>query len=68
MGLLPGTEVEVVRAAPMRDPIELRLRGYRLSIRLAEASLVELARESVLSPVQGEPLLPTRPVELERVA
>jgi len=43
MGLLPGTEIEVIRAAPMRDPIELSLRGYRLSIRLAEAAQVTLA-------------------------
>lgn len=42
MGLLPGTEVRVLRAAPLLDPIELEVRGYRLSIRLAEAALVEL--------------------------
>jgi len=50
LGLLPGTEVEVVRAAPMLDPIELSLRGYRLSIRLAEAALVELSPALELSP------------------
>ncbi|MCA9611324.1 MAG: ferrous iron transport protein A [Sandaracinus sp.] len=37
LGLLPGTEVEVVRRAPLGDPIELSLRGYRLSIRSDEA-------------------------------
>jgi ferrous iron transport protein A len=37
MGLLPGTEVRVVRVAPLGDPIELALRGYALSIRRAEA-------------------------------
>lgn len=37
MGLLPGTEVRVVRVAPLGDPIELSLRGYALSIRKAEA-------------------------------
>ncbi|NOY94690.1 MAG: ferrous iron transport protein A [Deltaproteobacteria bacterium] len=49
MGLLPGTEIEVIRAAPMRDPIELSLRGYRLSIRLAEAAQVTLAPPVELS-------------------
>jgi ferrous iron transport protein A len=37
MGLLPGTEVRIVRVAPLGDPIELSLRGYALSIRKAEA-------------------------------
>jgi ferrous iron transport protein A len=37
MGMLPGTFVEVVRIAPMGDPIVLRLRNYQLSIRKAEA-------------------------------
>ena len=40
LGLLPGTVVEVVRFAPLRDPIELRLRGYALSIRRAEAKQI----------------------------
>jgi ferrous iron transport protein A len=38
MGLLPGTHVEVVRVAPLGDPIELSLRGYSLSIRRSEAA------------------------------
>lgn len=40
LGLLPGTEVAIVRRAPLGDPIELRLRGYSLSIRRDEASQV----------------------------
>ncbi len=40
LGILPGTVVEVVRKAPLRDPLELRLRGYALSIRRAEASQI----------------------------
>jgi Fe2+ transport system protein FeoA len=44
MGLLPGTRVEVVRVAPFGDPIELTLRGYALSIRRAEAMLIEVSR------------------------
>jgi Fe2+ transport system protein FeoA len=42
MGLLPGTEVEVVRVAPLGDPIELHLRGYRLSIRRSEAMGIDV--------------------------
>lgn len=42
MGLLPGTDVRVVRRAPMGDPIELRLRGYSLSIRQADATGIEV--------------------------
>lgn len=37
LGVLPGTSVEVMRRAPLGDPIELSLRGYRLSIRGDEA-------------------------------
>ena len=44
LGLLPGTEVGVVRRAPLGDPIELRLRGYSLSIRREEASQVTVER------------------------
>jgi Fe2+ transport system protein FeoA len=42
MGLLPGTRVTLVRVAPLGDPIELRVRGYALSIRRAEAELVDV--------------------------
>ena len=42
MGLLPGTRVNVVRIAPMGDPVELRLRGYALSVRRAVAKHVEV--------------------------
>jgi len=37
LGLLPGTEVTVLRRAPMGDPIEIRLRDYSLSIRASDA-------------------------------
>ena len=43
MGLLPGTELVVVRRAPLGDPIEVRLRGYSLSLRRSEASGVEVS-------------------------
>lgn len=42
MGLTPGTAVQVVGAAPLGDPLELDLRGYRLSVRKSEAARVEI--------------------------
>jgi ferrous iron transport protein A len=42
MGLTPGVAVELLGAAPLGDPIELELRGYRLSIRKSEAARVEI--------------------------
>lgn len=38
MGLTPGTKVMVRKVAPMGDPIELHVRGYELTIRLADAA------------------------------
>jgi len=37
MGVVPGTEVEIVRVAPLGDPVELLIRGYHLSLRKEEA-------------------------------
>ncbi len=42
MGLTRGTEVTVRRVAPFGDPIELTLRGYELSLRRADAEMVEI--------------------------
>ncbi len=42
MGLTPGVDVALIGSAPLGDPLELELRGYRLSIRKAEAARVEL--------------------------
>ena len=42
MGLVPGTAVEVVRLAPLGDPMELKVRGFLLSVRKAEAAHVEI--------------------------
>ncbi|NDC63664.1 MAG: hypothetical protein EBZ59_06695 [Planctomycetia bacterium] len=43
MGLTPGVAVRVVGTAPFGDPLELELRGYRLSIRRAEAARVAVS-------------------------
>jgi ferrous iron transport protein A len=42
MGLTPGVEIALVGAAPLGDPLELELRGYRLSVRRSEAARVEI--------------------------
>ncbi len=42
MGLIPGVEVSVVKYAPMGDPIELKIHGYELTIRLADAEKIEI--------------------------
>lgn len=43
MGMIAGTELEVLRYAPLGDPLEIRIHGYHLSLRKAEAQLVEVA-------------------------
>ena len=40
MGLVPGTQIAVIKRAPMGDPLELRVRGYHISLRKAEAAAV----------------------------
>lgn len=52
MGVIPGTEVTLIKYAPMGDPMELRIHGYELTLRLADAgqigvSLLELAAQEM---------------------
>ena len=42
MGLTPGVEVEMLGAAPLGDPLEFEVRGYRLSLRKTEAERVSV--------------------------
>lgn len=42
MGLIPHTEVTLQKIAPMGDPIEIRVRGYELTLRLEDARKIEL--------------------------
>lgn len=46
MGLLPGTPIRLLRVAPLGDPLEIEVRGSRLSLRRAEAA------EIVVEPVE----------------
>lgn len=43
MGLIPRTKVTLTKAAPMGDPLEIRLRGYELTLRKSEARWIEVA-------------------------
>lgn len=44
MGLLVGTPIELVRFAPLGDPVEIRVRGYNLSLRKHEADQIHVRR------------------------
>ncbi len=43
MGLIPGTRVEVLRAAPLGDPIAIRLRSYNLALRRDDAAQINVS-------------------------
>ncbi|MBR0157806.1 MAG: ferrous iron transport protein B [Clostridia bacterium] len=43
MGVIPGAQVTVVKFAPMGDPMELKIHGYELTLRLADAEKIEIA-------------------------
>ncbi len=45
MGLIPNTRVTVQKIAPMGDPMEIRLRGYELTLRLDDAAQIEILPE-----------------------
>jgi ferrous iron transport protein A len=44
MGLTPGAEISVTRVAPMGDPVEIRVRGFSLSVRRDEAATLSVER------------------------
>ncbi|MBX0328465.1 ferrous iron transport protein A [Oscillochloris sp. ZM17-4] len=46
LGLLPGERLTVARVAPMGDPLEIELKGYRLSLRKADAREIMVSRRS----------------------
>ena len=45
MGLIPRTRVTLQKVAPMGDPIEIRVRGYELTLRVEEAQKIEVEGE-----------------------
>lgn len=42
MGITKGVEIRVIKTAPLGDPIEITARGYELSIRKADAEMIEI--------------------------
>ena len=42
MGVVPGAEIKLMKLAPMGDPIEIRVRGYELTLRIEEAEKIEV--------------------------
>lgn len=49
MGVIPGTEISVVKLAPMGDPMEIRIRGYELTLRLEDAGRIEVEPVTAVS-------------------
>lgn len=44
MGVVPGTEIKLMKLAPMGDPMEFRIHGYELTLRLADAEKIEIEK------------------------
>ncbi len=42
MGITKGTEIHIRKVAPLGDPMELNVRGYELSVRKADAAMIEI--------------------------
>ena len=61
MGVIPGAEITVVKLAPMGDPMELRIHGYELTLRLEDAEKIEAERIE-------KPVAPAAPLKLSREA
>lgn len=53
MGLIPGAEVTMVKLAPMGDPMELKLHGYELTIRVDDAKKIEVRPIDILTVEKG---------------
>lgn len=47
MGLIPGTSVTLQKIAPMGDPIQIRVRGYELTIRREDARKISIREEQI---------------------
>jgi len=42
MGVTPGVLIEVIKVAPLGDPVDIRIRGYHLSLRKEEAAIIQV--------------------------
>nr|WP_320048668.1 FeoA family protein [uncultured Desulfuromonas sp.] len=45
MGLVPGTEIQIIGRAPLKDPVALRLRGFTLTLRNNEADYIHVVKK-----------------------
>ncbi len=63
MGVIPGAEVTLVKLAPLGDPMELRIHGYELTLRVADAEKIAV---TLLEPTAEQPVkVPHKPRKLE---
>lgn len=46
MGITPGVKIKLVKVAPLGDPLQIKLRGYELSIRRSQASEIFIEKEN----------------------
>ena len=49
MGLSPGISIQLIRTAPMGDPLEIKVRGYHLTLRKSEADFVIVEPSSTIT-------------------
>ncbi|MGN0169262.1 MAG: ferrous iron transport protein B [Lachnospiraceae bacterium] len=68
MGLIPGTVVEFIKEAPMKDPVEYRIWGYELTLRREEAGQIEicLMEKEQLEKAQPEQSVPESEKKMSR--
>ena len=45
MGITKGVEIRIVKTAPLGDPVEIKVRGYELSLRKADSEIIEIEQE-----------------------
>ena len=61
MGVIPGTEVTLIKFAPLGDPMEILLHGYSLSLRLADAEKIMVESTAAPAPETGSTAAPVQP-------
>ena len=62
MGVVPGAEIKLMKLAPMGDPMEFRIHGYELTLRLADAEKIEIEPVNIPeeNAAEGEPAEKTK--------
>lgn len=63
MGFIPGSTVKVIKKAPLQDPVEYELMGYRVSLRRSEANMIEIVSESEAKNLIEKPFEGTIPCD-----